>query len=153
MSVTGISGSSSAQSVDPKNLFMEWADKKLRSRGDTVTISDEARQKAEEAAKAKLAEETPLPGEESVKTEGSGNAQASGGGGGTSSPESTEDRITDLESKLKALMDQVSGIMQGALPMESKMQQTQPLLAQVGQLQAQLTQLKAQMMQESSGKA
>lgn len=150
MDITGISGGISSQGIDATQTFHEWADKKLRFRGDTVTISDEARYKAEEAAKAKIASETTLPGEEDAAASGSAGGAGASGGGAASGADS-EDQIQDIESRIKALADQLANIMQGSLPLETRMQQAQPVQQQISALAAQLSQLKAQIMQEKSG--
>jgi hypothetical protein len=146
MGISSISGNAYSQAVDPTALFREWTDKKLHSRGDRVSFSDEGREKSEEFVKAQIAAKTGPPGMEDMD-----DASAAGGADPSSAlNESAEGQIQDLEAKIKALMDQLMNIMQSALPPEEKMQQAQPVQQQISQLQAQINELKVQMMKEKS---
>ena len=53
MDISSILSSDSTQSIDPTEVFKKWTDKKLHAdSGDTVTISDEGRKKADELVQA-----------------------------------------------------------------------------------------------------
>jgi len=147
MDITGLSGGGASQAVDPKEVFSQWAAKKIHTRGDSVSISEEGRAKAEEAAKAKMSAKAGAfgaPDAEDERTDGL--AVLSGDEAEGSSPaKSTEEQATDLEERIKGLMDQLMGIMQSALPPQEKMQQAQPIQQEIAQLQMQLNELKAQM--------
>jgi hypothetical protein len=148
MGISGISGSGYTQAVDPNELFKTWADKKLRGSGDWVTISDEGREKADELAKVKRETMAGLPGMENIEdaqAENSGNTNSS-----SAVSQSPEEQMEDLEAKIKALMDQLMSIMQSALPLEQKMQQSQPIQQMISQLQVQLNEIKTQVLKEKT---
>jgi hypothetical protein len=147
MGISGISGAAYSQAVDPNELFRTWADKKLRAGGDWISISEEGREKAEELAKAKREAEQGMPGMDNTdgaSVAGDGTASASG------LNKSPEEQMKDIESKIKALTDQLMSIMQSARPPEEKMQQAQPIQQQISQLQAQLNELKIQTSKEKA---
>ena len=145
MSISSISGDAYVQGVDPHEIFKKWADKKLHMRGDSVSISDEGRIKAEEFAKAKTAAQTSLSA-----TEDPDEGQTEGVSASAALNKSAEDEAKDLEAKIKALMDHLMNIMQGSASPEEKMQQAQPIQQQISQLQAQLNELKTQMQKEKA---
>ena len=139
MDIASIFGADSSQAIDPTEIFKKWADKKLHASGDTVTISDEGRQKAEELAGSQKVGQAVLPGmdddedDDEVQTK---NISASINGGTASS--SGQDDKSAIESEIKVLTDQLMNIMQGSLPEEAKIQQAQPIQEQISQLQMQL---------------
>lgn len=148
MSISNISGNSYAQAIDPQEMFTRWAGRKLHASGDSVSISEEGRARAEELAKAMRDAEENTSGREAggARTEG-----ASAGGGSDASSavgQSDEEQTQDLESKVKALMDQLMNIMQSSLSPEEKMQQAQPIQQMISQMQTQMQALKNQMAKE-----
>ena len=145
MSISSISGDAYVQGIDPNETFKQWTDKKPHTRGDYVSISDEGRIKAEEFAKAKTALQAKLPGTEDPDEEQTEDISAS-----AAVNKSPEEEARDLETKIKALMDQLMNIMQGPASPEEKTQQAQPIQQQISQLQAQLNELKAQMQKEKA---
>jgi hypothetical protein len=142
-----ISNTDYTQAIDPNAHFQKWASKKLHARGDYVSISDEGRAKAEELVNASVAAKQKLPGMEDAE-----DVQATNTAEGTDSAsalnKSPEEQATDLEGKIKALMDQLMNIMQGPLQPQEKMQQAQPIQQQISQLQTQLNELKIQILKE-----
>ena len=144
MSISGISGGGSSHAVDPQELFKKWADQKLKTRGDRVSISEEGYEKAEELAKAKRAAKAGPLGMDDAGEEAEGIAASADAEASSALNNSAAEQSEGLEAKIKALQDQLMSIMQSALSPEEKTQQAQPIQQMISQLQMQMNELKAQ---------
>ena len=142
MDIASIFSTDSSQAIDPTEIFKKWADKKLQASGDTVTISDEGRQKAEALVSAGKTSPAALLGmgdDEDDNDALVANISTSTGGEADSS--SGQDNNVDIQSEISALTDQLTSILQGSLPEEAKTQQAQPIQEQINELQMQLNEL------------
>jgi DNA relaxase NicK len=153
MDISGVSGGGSSQAVDPYEAFTNWAAKRMHARGDSVSISGQGREKAEELSRAKqsakpaLADAAESDDEQAKSLAESLASSGEGAGASSSLDKSTEEEASDMEKQIQALTDQLMAIMQGPLPPQEKMQQAQPIQQQIAALQMQINELKAQAKQ------
>lgn len=131
------------------------ADGAPRSRGDTVTISEEAKALAAEMAAAKQVEDPQQsgnsfernPGGDAEEDERAREAEAAQQSA-SSSASNLEGRIKQIEQRIKQLGQQVTAIMNGPGTPESKLSQSMPFHNEINALQKELQELLAEMRQQ-----
>ena len=136
------------------------ADTARTDRGDTVTLSSEAKRLLEHFRNMRFEEDTNVSGgsdsgrsgstprdsagrmDEGATTEDSAVSKA-GIGAGESGGSGAGSQVEDIEKRIKDLMDKVKHIMDSDLPPEQKQSAAAPYLQQIQELQQQLQELTA----------
>ena len=135
------------------------ADTARTARGDTVSLSSEAKrllehfrsmqfEKDKDASAASDSGQTASLGDSSGRvgegaTGGSSEVSGAGAGAGASGGSGTGSQVEDIRKRIKDLMDKVKHIMDSDLPPEQKQNAAAPYLQQIQELQQQLQELTA----------